>query len=300
MESRIKNEQQKLIEKIKGKLKNGEFKNYINLIRFPYFKNFKKNSKVSFNFPLTVLVGKNGSGKSSILHALYGAPKGQTIQKFWFSTDTDPIEEGGMYRNCFIYGYVENTKSDDLREVLYQRAPRPGTRTKSKNADYWEASKPVKKYGMDELTRNMPVEKNVEFIDFRESMSAYDKFFYFGDTWGLKNSKKQDFVRNIASPHLKNIFDYGKIYHDSKGNKRNFEKITLSKEDVKVVNKILGNDYVKIEFVYHNMYRSWGSQQDFSERVQKKIVIQKLTLVVGNIQLPILFINLILIIRKIN
>ena len=44
---------------------------------------------------MTVLIGKNGSGKSSTLHALFGAPQGYTCSDFWFSTDVDPIAESG-------------------------------------------------------------------------------------------------------------------------------------------------------------------------------------------------------------
>ncbi|MBD8347819.1 AAA family ATPase [Dysgonomonas sp. HGC4] len=48
------------------------FRKYIDYIRFPYYKNFIKDTKITFDFPLTVLVGPNGTGKSSILKALYG------------------------------------------------------------------------------------------------------------------------------------------------------------------------------------------------------------------------------------
>ncbi|QQR95196.1 MAG: AAA family ATPase [Bacteroidota bacterium] len=51
------------------------FRNFIEYIQFPYFRNLEKNTRIIFDFPLTVFVGQNGSGKSSTLHALYGAPK---------------------------------------------------------------------------------------------------------------------------------------------------------------------------------------------------------------------------------
>ena len=72
----------------------GCFKNYIEYIQFPFYKNLVEHSRINFDFPMTVLIGKNGGGKSSTLHALYGAPKGYTCSDFWFSTEVDPIAEG--------------------------------------------------------------------------------------------------------------------------------------------------------------------------------------------------------------
>lgn len=43
----------------------GVFSKYIEYMVFPYYKNLVPNTKVNFRFPLTVLVGKNGSGKSA-------------------------------------------------------------------------------------------------------------------------------------------------------------------------------------------------------------------------------------------
>ena len=70
------NERKKSIEIIEKKInKIKSDTKYIQYIRFPKFKNFEKNLKVNFEYPLTVVVGKNGSGKSGLLHALFGAPE---------------------------------------------------------------------------------------------------------------------------------------------------------------------------------------------------------------------------------
>lgn len=65
--------QNKILTIQKMKEKN-VFKNYIEYIQFPFFKNLMPGTRINFTFPITILVGKNGSGKSSTLHALYGAP----------------------------------------------------------------------------------------------------------------------------------------------------------------------------------------------------------------------------------
>lgn len=81
---------------------NNCFPNYIEYIQFPFYKNMQKQTKIQFNFPFTVLIGKNGSGKSSVLHALYGAPEKKSCSDFWFSTEVDPIKESGEHNRFFM------------------------------------------------------------------------------------------------------------------------------------------------------------------------------------------------------
>lgn len=52
------------IEKMNRRGCNG-FNNYIEQIRFPFFKKITRNQVINFDFPFTALVGPNGSGKSS-------------------------------------------------------------------------------------------------------------------------------------------------------------------------------------------------------------------------------------------
>ena len=107
----------KEIDTIKNMKENGAFKKYIEYIVFPYYKNLVPGTKINLEFPITILVGKNGSGKSSTLHALYGAPYWKSCADFWFSTEVDPIEEtGGEGKNRFFYGYRED-KQSEIKEV---------------------------------------------------------------------------------------------------------------------------------------------------------------------------------------
>lgn len=243
-----------LIEDIKNQKSAGCFNNYINYIQFPIFKNLEANTRINFDFPLTVLIGKNGCNKSSVLTALYGAPKGMSTGTFWFATSTDPIDENtDRGRNRFFYEYTEN-KDSTGKEVLKHRMKRDG------DPDYWETSDPVRSIGMTAITRNPPVDKNVIYIDFRGQLSAFDKYFYFGDP---KEEKKQDYLRR-RSKYVKRAFDNEDPSFPGNNSKKTSQyaldhRIELSKSEIKCINNILGKAYEKIVLVEHKFYDKLGT-----------------------------------------
>ncbi|WP_228062394.1 MULTISPECIES: AAA family ATPase [unclassified Streptococcus] len=112
---------------------------FIEHIRFPKYKSLEENSKITFSYPVTLLVGQNGGNKTSILQALYGSPDGYSVSDYWFSTDVDTIDEDEEKneKSCLIYGYF-NTSANKIVEVLKGRS---GT---AKGMDYWEPYAPQK------------------------------------------------------------------------------------------------------------------------------------------------------------
>ncbi|MEO5916434.1 MAG: AAA family ATPase [Luteolibacter sp.] len=244
-----------LVQKLAGA--RGSFKTFIDYIRFPYFKNLEENTVINFDFPITALVGSNGSGKSSVLQALFGAPQGYSTGLFWFSTSMDPIEEGSGKRNCFIYGY-KNQKRETV-EVLKTRIQWNKKEGNSKNPDYWEPSRPLKKYGMTMLAgqRHPAIEMEVHQIDFRFQISAFDRFFYLEEVqpWHrAKRRSKQDILRE-RSAFVKRSFSGEKIYSE-----KSAEKVEiLSDEELEVVCAILGKNYVEGKVLRHKFYKEWGN-----------------------------------------
>ncbi|MFD2117992.1 ATP-dependent endonuclease [Paenibacillus yanchengensis] len=241
-----------LIDKNTKAFSSGAFKNFITYIRFPSFKNLEPDTEINFNYPLTVFVGENGAGKSSTLQALYGAPKGKSPGEFWFSTSIDPIEElgeDGKNRHCFLYGFYDE---DQLKEVLKTRAKRKN------NPDYWETSRPIKKYKMKVTSRYAPIDKEVLYLDFRSELSAFDQYFYFGELKEQLASKtKQDYLRN-QSAMLKKVFDDNKIY--TIGNKdQNNMTVNLSRDELALVSYILGKKYNSGRIVRHKLFGNWGT-----------------------------------------
>lgn len=244
-----------LINEINRMKARSAFKNYIDYIQFPYFRNLEKNTRISFEFPLTVFVGQNGSGKSSTLHALFGAPKKNTPYDFWFSTAVDPIQEvsAGGDRHCFFYVYKDN-RGREL-EVLKLRI------LKRDNPDYWETSRPVVGYGMQKLPggkRNQPIEKDVVYIDFRSELSAFDKYFYFKSPRKSKTIKtKQDLLRR-ESVFLKKIIDGKEQIVTRYREQKNKKLHVLTAGELKDISYILGKKYVSGKYIYHKLFEEWG------------------------------------------
>lgn len=251
---------EKAIADIYKMKENNVFDNYITKLAFPFFKHFTFHSEINFQFPLTILTGKNGSGKSSALHALYGAPKGYNISDFWFSSQLDPIEDFGgdvQERHCFFYEYEYKGTNN---AVLYHRIHH-----KNRNSmEYWETSRPRAKYRMNtKQQRSNPIEKDLVYIDFRKELSAFDKFFYFGNVNHLKSKSKQEYLR-LKSVELKNVIDSGKIL-EIRGCQQNEKVIQLTESEIKSIGIILQENYVDIKLINHKLFQGWGTSVIWSK-----------------------------------
>lgn len=239
------------IDKILKAKDNGAFKKYIEYIRFPKYKNFVRDTKITFDFPITVLVGKNGTGKSSILKALYSCPEGNSLGDYWFSTKVDSILDNDGDRNSLIYNYP----SDNHREyeVLLQRAPRKG------NPDYWETARPVQKYGMQRDTEDSNVRKSkikmgCTYIDFHSLLSAFDVYRYFAKRNTVKETnaylrRKSSKLHDCITSNTSQLF---------RGKKQSDTPIILSPEELTIISGILDKLYITGKIVNHKFFTLWG------------------------------------------
>jgi predicted ATPase len=100
-----------LVESVQRKFRAGEFDKFIHTVTFPKFKSFAPETKIEFKFPIAVVVGPNGGGKSSLLHAAWGMPHRHSTSRFWFSTPVDPIDFDEKNQNRYWYShYVKSIK----------------------------------------------------------------------------------------------------------------------------------------------------------------------------------------------
>lgn len=230
----------------------GIFQKYIEFIHFPFYRNMEIHSRVNFNFPLTVIIGQNGCGKSSLLHAIYGMPQRYTPYKFWFDTKVDPIEyyNDEKKRHSFWYQY---TQEDTVRQVVKARIKR------GDDPNYWETSRPLTWAGMDIQERHSPIEKNVIYLDFRSELSAFDQYFYFGNITKTKARNKQEYIRKKSSFLSRALNDNNYIAKAPRSGKDLNKPVeSLTPNELKSISYILGREYTEALSVFHSFFRNEG------------------------------------------
>jgi len=233
-------------------------KPYICSLRFPNYRNLQIDAELPFNFPITILLGRNGTNKSSILHALYGSPMGYSVGNFWFQTEVDPIrsEQNGR-RQSVVHRYREN--NGEIVECIKVRASRGST-----DPDYWEPVVHRQVYGFSTTsgTRVSPIQLKVTHLDFRGELPAFDKYFYFPDPKHLerlaKAAKERGVLRRDYRPQ-----DY--LRQRSKALKKELEAngLPLTNEELEVLRYILERDYVGGKLLRHSLFhghKGWTIQ----------------------------------------
>ncbi|WP_312401233.1 ATP-dependent nuclease [Stenotrophomonas indicatrix] len=234
--------------------KGGDFLGYISHIVFPRFKGLERGARIDFDFPVTALVGANGIGKSSVLHALWGAPFGYSTSKFWFATELDPIEGQARDTQRYFYGHW----NDAAGRFVETRKARLGSR----RTDYWEPYRTSTADGMAPLPagdfpgkskdRWNPVRRDCVYINLKAIFGSFDRYFYFEDETG--SSERREAMLREAS-RLKQIADTERqSYRLGGGRERLFENRMLTDEELSHVSSILGREYVSARVIRHSLY----------------------------------------------
>jgi len=242
---------QKPVDDLKRSVKALENKTtYICSLRFPNYRNLRIDSELPFDFPITILLGRNGTNKSSILHALYGSPSGQTIADFWFETEIDAIP---AERNDRKQSVVHRYYGDDgeIVECIKARASRGAT-----DPDYWEPIVQRQIYGFPVGgTRISPIELKVIHLDFRGELPAFDKYFYFPDPKHLADrARSAEVSGKLRRAYRKQ--DY--LRQRSRLLKKEIEKegvaVALTSQELEVLKYILERDYVSAKVLKHSLF----------------------------------------------
>lgn len=83
----------------------GIIKNRLSKIVIHNFRKFAEESEINFGFPITVIVGKNGSGKTTVMKAIKLLSKRRIPQDEFFET---VIDDGGLQNADITYwSYVK-------------------------------------------------------------------------------------------------------------------------------------------------------------------------------------------------
>lgn len=272
-----------LSDKLSAKLGAKQYPDFIHHIRFPRYRSLAENLCITFDFPVTILVGANGSNKSSILRALQGAPYGRSVGNYWFSTDVDVIDEfrGSRTRDPqrFIYGFEIKVGRDYVMAEC--RKSRVARRYRIENAppffadrldpDYWEPTKIASTDGMKPLPegarssraassdRWAQLRKPVVYLDFRSELSAFDKYFYhaaFSKRVPDEAMKKMKIIQKSVGL-ARALNDGGQL--PALVTARVIQPVRqLSGPIVAQVSKILGRTYSNISILRHTFFGAEG------------------------------------------
>lgn len=246
---------------LSGMLAAGKFEPFIRYIRFPRFRNLRDGTRIDFDYPITVLVGPNGTNKTAILRALQGCPDQTNIGLYWFSTRLDPIGPGDRHR--FIHGYLAASVGEVVEAVKTRIA-------RGANPDYFEPARPIVRDGMTPMpklepgeplppertkTRWKAIQKNVIYLDFRSELSAFDKYFYHTPLTKRVTSltEKKEFIRR-RSRHLAESMA-GRREHPYYRTERIIEAAReLTRAQVDAISELLGRRYASITVLAHRYF----------------------------------------------
>ena len=246
-----------LVASARKKFEAHEFDKFIHAMCFPKFKGFSPNAKIDFRFPITVLVGPNGGGKSSILHAAWGMPLKHSTSRFWFSTPVDPIDFDEKDQNRYWYShYVRPLK------LIVETRKICG----NKRHGYWEPTRPAQKEGMKGMPaksaanepfmsptgdRWTPVDRTPYYFNAKAESSAFDRFFNSTSLASL--ATRQDYFVKYSGK-LKKVIDGSLLKFNYYGTERVAENRLLSATQLESVNRILQKSYRSARYISHKFY----------------------------------------------
>lgn len=244
---------------------DGKYDQFINKLTLLSFKNIKSKEKINFEFPLTVLVGENGIGKTSILHALFGIPEGYSTSTYWYPTPLDPDNEteiGNRPRYIYTYWNMELKKNLEGSKTKMYNPKRKD------NEVYWEPRRPVLKDGMQPMQKNLsdkekkyasqtmdrwsPPQRKSEFINQKTELGAFDRFSQ--DHIDDSNTSRIKDINN-ASIKLKRVIKNERDSYKLGGKQEKvFYRKKLNKEQLYLVNFILEKEYISAIYIKHSFY----------------------------------------------
>lgn len=149
---------EKLTLDIKNMFNKGIIKNRLSQVKIHNLRKFTEDSELNFNFPLTVIVGKNGSGKTTVMKAMKLLSTSMIPKDEFFET---AIDNGGFANANISYML-------DGKILQYKRL----------NENHWE------KEG------EMPENLFVTYIQPKSMVGAIDKSFLYDDI-GKNTSRTQ-------------------------------------------------------------------------------------------------------------
>lgn len=148
---------------INGMYAKGVLKNRLAQLKIHSFRRFAKESELNFTFPLTVIVGKNGSGKTTVMKAIKLLADHQIPQSEFFET---VIDDGG-FQNADI-SYILDGKTLQYKRLRQNEWGKEGDRPDNLNLVYIQTKTMVgaidKSFLYDDIGKHTARIKQVEYV----------------------------------------------------------------------------------------------------------------------------------------
>ncbi len=161
------------IQTIEKMLERNVIQNSLTSLTVHSFRRFEPETTIDFSFPLTVLVGKNGSGKTTIMKMILTLVNCNSPEEIFFET---AIDDGGMKNASFSYHFSE-------AEV----------NCKHVGVNRWN------------IQGQVPRELRIIYLNPKTLIGAFEKSFLYDDIGkNPKRSQKVDYVIRQSRKVLQN------------------------------------------------------------------------------------------------
>lgn len=230
------------IKKIDELYSKGVITNKLEYLTIHKFRQFHEDSNINFDHPLTILVGKNGSGKSTFLKLIMSMAKGRTPNDYFFETEWDKFGDKGLSE--FSYK-LNDTIYKDINTQHFSWVSFKSNEVVSSNKD-------IKNYLS--INPNVKTFSKIVDIQFKSLIGSFEKNTFFDNQTSKSDLKsKADYAKRVTKKVQQSI--------DTKNNNGRRAKLTnVDKTNVSVINEILGKNYTEIKIIEHRFFSgTWGT-----------------------------------------
>lgn len=216
-------------------------KNQIDYLKICNFRQFEQNSSVNFDYPLTILVGKNGSGKSTFLKLIKSIAKGKNPNDYFFETEWDKFSDQEVLQFQYKLNGIEykEVKTNHFDWVF------------SKLEQSLETNREIKDYLSKQERKDY--EKIIE-VEFKSLIGSFEKNTFFDNQTSNSDLKvKVNYAKRVTKKVQQSI--------ETKNNKGKKVRVSyVSANDIKIINKILDKQYSEISIINHRFFSgTWGT-----------------------------------------
>lgn len=224
------------VKSIRGSYQGGDYAPMLKSIKFLNYKNVMNDKSIDFNFPITLIVGPNGTNKTSILRALESCPRGKSLSDYWFSTELDPIPRpvSDSDNPEYVYLYDLPRGKGILAKVRKYMTYKDG------RDDYFEPARRIEGDGYKELSERqvsiakkyrkkdgwVPIPKKTVYIDMRQRVPAYDINMSYGFNRIFFEKQNEALKKKLREKYSEELKGKDKEEFDKEYNER---KMTMKK-----------------------------------------------------------------------